>query len=233
MNELRPIQTINNKANFSTTSKQSTDDDFYYERNKHILENSDKIDTVSNSTVNKSWTTETLQEQLKNNKDQIGDNIEATEGVHKEAKKITKLQSDTYYRHKNELTEQEQKVVGDNIGINSTTNDKYPAYTSVVSTVLSEIARAQKKLIDSMFKVNSLKEYLPEHRSRPLWERHSNNAEETVKKFNSLSDNIAKLSSQNKDIGKELDNRNKSSYFPQDSSDVKPTEFSSWEPGDD
>lgn len=189
MNELRPIQTINNKANFSTTSKQSTDDDFNYERNKHILENSDKIDTVSNSTVNKSWTTETLQEQLKNNKDQIGDNIEATEGVHKEAKKITKLQSDTYYRHKNELTE--QKVVGDNIGINSTTHDKYPAYTSVVSTVLSEIARAQKKLIDSMFKVNSLKEYLPEHRSRPLWERHSNNAEETVKKFNSLSDNIA------------------------------------------
>ena len=189
MNELRPIQTINNKANFSTTSKQSTDDDFYYERNKHILENSDKIDTVSNSTVNKSWTTETLQEQLKNNKDQIGDNIEATEGVHKEAKKITKLQSDTYYRHKNELTE--QKVVGDNIGINSTTHDKYPAYTSVVSTVLSEIARAQKKLTDSMFKVNSLKEYLPEHRSRPLWERHSNNAEETVKKFNSLSDNIA------------------------------------------
>ena len=48
----------NRKSSFSTSSKKSTDNNFYYERNKHITDNSDKIDAVSTSPVDKSLTTE-------------------------------------------------------------------------------------------------------------------------------------------------------------------------------
>lgn len=42
------------KASFSTRSKKYTDEDFYLERNKHITENSSKIEAVSPSPVDRS-----------------------------------------------------------------------------------------------------------------------------------------------------------------------------------
>lgn len=166
MNRFRSIQTTNNKANFSTSSKQYIDEDFYYERNKHITDNSEKIEAVSDSPVDKSLTNDTLQDQLNNNWEQINSNMRSTKDVYKEAAKVAKVQSTLYLKHKSKLTESQQKTVGENIGINSTVYDHGPAETSEADKAFSNITRGQKLLTDSMYKVNTLRESLPQDKSR-------------------------------------------------------------------
>lgn len=223
----------NRKASFSTSSKKYTNNHFYYERNKHITDNSDKIEAVSNSPVDKSLTTEKLQEQLNNNTEEISRNMSSTKDVLAEAMRIANTQTAHYGRHKSELTETQQNSVGANLGINSTVHDKGPATTSEVDKAFSNIVRGQKLLTDSTYKLNSLQESLPENKSTITRENQLNNGEETIKKFNTLSYNIENLSSKNQDIRKELDTRYNPSYFPQDSSEVEQTDFSSFEPFDD
>lgn len=223
----------NRKSSFSTSSKKSTDNNFYYERNKHITDNSDKIDAVSTSPVDKSLTTEKLQEQLNNNMEQINKNMSSTKDILAEAKKVANSQTTHYGKHKSELDESQQNTVGNNLGINSTAYDKGPAVTSEVDKAFSNIVRGQKLLTDSRYKISSLQESLPEDQFTITRENYLNKGEETLKKFNTLSYNIGNLSSKNQDIRKELDSRHNSSYFPQDSSDVEQTEFSSFEPFDD
>lgn len=60
--EFLSIQTSNQKASFSTSSKQYMDEDPNFERNKHITDNSAKIEAVSASPVDRSFTTDDLQE---------------------------------------------------------------------------------------------------------------------------------------------------------------------------
>jgi hypothetical protein len=104
----------NRKSSFSTSSKKSTDNNFYYERNKHITDNSDKIDAVSTSPVDKSLTTEKLQEQLNNNMEQINKNMSSTKDILAEAKKVANSQTTHYGIHKSELDESQQNQTSNN-----------------------------------------------------------------------------------------------------------------------
>jgi hypothetical protein len=58
MIQFMSVPTRNKKASFSTSSKKYTDEDFYLERNKHITENSYKIEAVSPSPVDRSLATD-------------------------------------------------------------------------------------------------------------------------------------------------------------------------------
>jgi hypothetical protein len=131
-----------------------------------------------------------------------------------------------YSQASSKLTESERNIVGDNLGINSTRYDKATSDISEVDKAFSNITRGQKLITDSMYRINTLQESLPQDKSSITRDNHLNKSEDVIKRFNTLSYNIHNLSSNNQDIRKELDNRNNSSYHPQDSSGVVQTDFS-------
>ena len=69
------IRTINNKVCFSTKSRVYADKNIYFERNKHITDNSTKIEAVSSSPVNKNLTSDELIDELEKNKQQLHNNM--------------------------------------------------------------------------------------------------------------------------------------------------------------
>lgn len=141
-----------------------------------------KIEAVSDSPVNKSLTTDTLQEQFKNNKEKISSNMSSTKDLLGEASKLARALTAYYSNTKSKLTELEQNIVGENLGINSTRHDKDTAETSEVDKAFSNITKGKKLMTDSMYRINTLQESLPQGKSTITRENYLNNAEDTIKK---------------------------------------------------
>ena len=226
-----PIRT--KKANFTTSSQNHMDKDFYFERNKHITDNSEKVETVSTSPVDKSLTTEKLQEKWSENQELMSSNMNSTKGLLDEAARLAGGMRSLYSSNKSKLSESQRNSVGENLGINSTRYDTYGDSNTEVDKAFSNIRKGQKLMADSMYRINTLQDTLPQDKSSITRQNNLDKAEDVINRFNSLSHNIETLSSKNQDIRKELDKRNNSTYHAQDSSDVVQTDFSSFEPFDD
>jgi hypothetical protein len=62
-----------------------------------------------------------------------------------------------------------------------------------VDKAFSNITRGQKLMTDSMYRINTLQESLPQDKSSITRENHLNKGEDVIKIFNSLSYNIHNL----------------------------------------
>lgn len=134
------------------------------------------------------------------------------------------------------LTEEDQEIVGANLGINNTDLDKVPTNMSTVEKGLHDIGIIQKHLTHNIFRTQSLQEKIPFHdneKSPNYRNKCLSDSEEIMQKFNSYASNICVLNVKNRDIEKEIDRKDSSPYFPQDSSEVVQTDFTSYEPFDE
>jgi len=136
--------------------------------------------------------------------------MSSTKGLLDEPIRLAGGMTAYYSQAKSKLTESERNIIGDNLVINSTRYDKATDETSEVDKAFSNITRGPKLMTDSMYRINTLQESLPQDKSSIPRENHLNKGEDVIKRFNSLSYNIHNLSSNNQYIRKELENRNNS-----------------------
>lgn len=99
------------------------------------------------------------------NKELISKNISSTKGLLDEAIKLAVGMTAYYSQASSKLTESERNIVGDNLGINSTRYDKATSDISEVDKAFSNIARGQKLITDSMYRINTLQESSPQDKS--------------------------------------------------------------------
>ena len=92
----------------------------------------------------------------------MSSNMSYTKDLLDEASKVSKRMTRYYNEAKSKLTESERNTLGDYLGINSTLYDKAPAETSEVDEAFSNITRGQKLISDSMYRIKSLQESLPQ-----------------------------------------------------------------------
>ena len=226
------IRTINNKVCFSTKSRVYADKNIYFERNKHITDNSTKIEAVSSSPVNKNLTSDELIDELEKNKQQLHNNMSSAYNLIEETDILWRRIKRNYDTHKPKLTDDKQDLADSTLAANNTKFEKNSDIASLEEKSLFDISRSQKKLTDGIFRLSFLKENL-EQGSSNIRNKQLTDSENTIKEFNSLSSNITNLLVKRSAIQKELETRDNSSYFPQDSSDVVQDDFSPFDYNDD
>jgi hypothetical protein len=218
------IQQIYNKATFVTNTRLRVDD-FYHERNKHITDSSEKIETVPTSPIDKTLASDKLIDKFDETRQLINSNISSANDLELVSNRLHKNMTDIYRRHKTKLTQSEQDLIDSKLAENAIYLDKTLHTNSSEEISLSQMGRLQKRMTDVILRFRYLQEKLPGDDKAFKEKRESclEDAEEVIKKFNTLSDNISRLAEKKIAIQKELNARNNP---VQDSSDVVQTDYS-------
>jgi hypothetical protein len=169
---------------------------------------------------------------LEDNKQKISNNISSAENLSSQVQTMYSKMRHSYGLHKSKMDEWQRDHIDK--AINKNKHEKLSDDPSQLDKSFSDITKWQQKLVDQMFIISAMKEAFLENKDHRLSNKTSGyleDSENIIKQFNSLTQNIYTLSSKNVTIQKLVDKKNE--YFPQDSSDVVQTDFSSFEPFDE
>lgn len=199
-----PITQNRLSRNFSSTNKRFTDADenTRLEKNKKLFEIKEEFKTSSDLANHKESTPEQLFDSLKKNKQESSDNCFSAGLSIIEANKIVDKAGHLWSRLRHKLPEEEQEKIDSNVALQGDLSGN-PTHSSEEEESLFEIDRAQKKLINALYKVNSVKQFATER----AFKKVSGDSKELITELNTLSHNIATLTDSNNKIRTELRNR--------------------------
>jgi len=210
------------KSNFSTINHHFMDDS-----NEEFFQNSNRINPIKNTTLDKSSSEEKLFSLLQDNKQNITNNIDSAKKVGFLADTIGRRSREYYSRNKKLLSDQEKDNIEETLAANKPEGSTNPSFDSLKEKAISDIEKSQRKIIDAMFQMKSIDQALTSNgnaRATKMKDSVVEQGKVLMQDLNSMSENISNGVSHNNAIREELKNRNVSLY-PEELGNTMQDEF--------